>query len=108
MTFLEYDNLFIISGSEVINPVIKIFAPERSQLGDYSCKVIMRGFGQEMSKEVFGISKPQALSIAIRLVKYLILNSSEYEEGRIYSKFADGSVELMFPGVLGGIEEEWK
>jgi len=101
MSFLSYENVVIRweGGSAV--PDIRIEKPKLSPKGDYSCSLFMHGFGHSFEKEIFGVSPQQALSIAMKFVRYLIINSSEFEQGRVFCRLADNSEVELAPVMLG-------
>ena len=101
MIVVDYSNLRVDGDIEKYSPQIHIYAPAKSEKGDYSCRVEMSGFGQMFEKEVFGISPQQALILALRQVNYMILNSSEYEAGKVYLELSDGSTASLEPEMLG-------
>ncbi len=98
---LNYDEIFVSDGTNTTYPKVEIRPPKKNEKGDFSCKVSVNGFGQTLSKSYFGVTKAQSLSIAIRAVNFLILNSTEHLSGQVFCRFTDGTTERLTPEILG-------
>lgn len=98
---VSYDQIFVLEKGQEIQPRIRVGAPTPSSKGDYASKVEFDGFSQKLEKEVFGVTEPQALVLAIRFVNYLIINSDEFRLNLVFCRFTDGSTELLTPSMLG-------
>ncbi|MEM8715899.1 MAG: hypothetical protein AAGE92_09005 [Cyanobacteria bacterium P01_G01_bin.4] len=98
---LNYDEIFVSDGTNTNQPKVVIRPPTEDEKGDFSCEVELNGFGQSLRKSYFGVTKAQSLSIAIRTVNFLILNSAEYLRGQVFCRLTDGTTERLTPEMLG-------
>ena len=97
---LEYSSVKILSPCEEFSASIGF--PYESDMGDFACDVSLVGLGLNVNKSVFGVSPHQAISLSIHFVGSLVLQSKEYEAGRIMWS-ADGRtyepIEAAFLGI---------
>lgn len=101
---LEYSNIIIKDG-ELITPIhVSIHEPEISELGDYICRLEFEGLGHSFKKEIFGVSPQQALLLAIQRANFLILNSDEQQEKRLFCILSDKSTAMLEPQMIGSTE----
>ena len=76
--------LTLVSGTDKITIPVRIFAPEKSRSGSWSCRYEVGWPGENHKMKMGGADSVQALVAALYAIGAEIYSSSYHKEGRLF------------------------
>jgi hypothetical protein len=101
MAFICYDEIIWVEPDGKTPPKISIGFPRQHPKGDYACHVVVDGLSIRVDKEQFGVTKSQAICLALRLVTQTILGCAEFASGQLMVSLSDGTTEPLTGEMIG-------